>query len=149
MSLAHLAIDLGASSGRAILGVLEGSPLKLRLEEVHRFEHFPCPTPVGPVWDLTGIWLHILNGMRAASTWCCENGVELKSVGVDTWGVDWTLLGKSGEVLGLPHCYRDPQNEVACQRVIKQLGGFENLYERTGIQLMPFNTLFQVAALRD
>lgn len=146
MSLAHLAIDLGASSGRAILGVLEGSPLKLRLEEVHRFEHFPCPTPVGPVWDLTGIWLHILNGMRAASTWCCENGVELKSVGVDTWGVDWTLLGKSGEVLGLPHCYRDPQNEVACQRVIKQLGGFENLYERTGIQLMPFNTLFQVAA---
>lgn len=146
MSLAHLAIDLGASSGRAILGVLEGSPLKLRLEEVHRFEHFPCPTPVGPVWDLTGIWLHILTGLREATVWCGENGAELKSVGVDTWGVDWTLLGYRGEVLGLPHCYRDPQNEAACQRVLKQLSGFENLYERTGIQLMPFNTLFQVAA---
>ncbi|TWU30247.1 rhamnulokinase [Bythopirellula polymerisocia] len=146
MSFAHLAIDLGASSGRAIVGLLDGSPLKLRLEEVHRFEHLPCPTPVGPVWDLTGIWLEILTGLGAAAKWCRENGAELKSVGVDTWGVDWALLGKSGEVLGLPHCYRDPQNEAACQRVLEQMGGFEKLYERTGIQLMPFNTLFQVAA---
>ena len=53
MSHAYLAIDLGASSGRAIVGILEGSPAKLRLEEVHRFEHLPCPTQVGPVWDLT------------------------------------------------------------------------------------------------
>ncbi len=146
MSLAHLAIDLGASSGRAIVGLLEGDPLKLRLEEVHRFEHSSCPTPVGPVWDLTGIWLNVLNGLRSADTWCRENGAELKSVGVDTWGVDWTLLGASGEVLGVPHCYRDPQNEAACQRVLDQLGGFDHLYQRTGIQLMPFNTLFQVAA---
>lgn len=146
MSHAYLAIDLGASSGRAIVGLLEGSPAKLRLEEVHRFEHLPCPTPVGPVWDLTGIWQHLLSGLAAAASWCRENGTQLKSVGVDTWGVDWTLLGKSGEVLGLPHCYRDPQNEVACQRVLEQLGGFDKLYERTGIQLLPFNTLFQVAA---
>ncbi len=146
MSHAYLAIDLGASSGRAIVGILDGSPAKLRLEEVHRFEHLPCPTPVGPVWDLTGIWRHLLSGLEAAASWCRENGAQLKSVGVDTWGVDWTLLGKSGELLGLPHCYRDPQNEVACQRVIEQLGGFEKLYERTGIQLLPFNTLFQVAA---
>ena len=146
MALAHLAIDLGASSGRAIVGVLEGSPLRLRLQEIHRFEHHACPTPVGPVWDLTGIWQHILIGLKATSAWCQENQAELKSVGVDTWGVDWTLLGPTGELLGLPHCYRDPQNEAACQRILKQLGGFERLYERTGIQLMPFNTLFQVAA---
>ena len=146
MPFAHLAIDLGASSGRAIVGLLDGNPLKLRLEEVHRFEHLPCPTPVGPAWDLTGIWLQILTGLSAGSAWCRENGIELKSVGVDTWGVDWALLGKSGEVLGLPHCYRDPQNEPASQRVLEQLGGFEKLYARTGIQLMPFNTLFQVAA---
>jgi len=145
MASAHLAIDLGASSGRAIVGVLEGEPQKLRLEEMHRFEHLACPTPAGPVWDLTGIWHAILTGLREASIWCRESGAELKSVGVDTWGVDWTLVGKSGEMLALPHCYRDPLHEGACQRALEKLGGFEYLYERAGIQLMPFNSLFQVA----
>ncbi len=146
MPIAHLAFDLGASSGRAIIGVLEGSPTKLSLEEVHRFEHLACPTPAGPVWDLTGIWQHLLTGLSKAVAWCKENHVELKTVGVDAWGVDWALVGRSGELLALPHCYRDPQNEVACQRVLEKLGGFEHLYARTGIQLLPFNTLFQVAA---
>ena len=146
MSTAHLAIDLGASSGRAIVGVLEGRPVRLRMEEVHRFKHLACPTPAGPVWDLTGIWQSILTGLRAGAAWCRENDVELQTIGVDTWGVDWTLLGKSGELLTLPHCYRDPQNEPASERVLEQLGGFERLYSRTGIQLLPFNTLFQVAA---
>lgn len=146
MPTAHLAIDLGASSGRAIVGALEGTPPKLRLEEVHRFEHFGSPTPAGPVWNLTGIWLHIITGLREARRWCEENRFELLSVGVDTWGVDWTLVGPSGEVIGLPHCYRDPQNDPASDRVVKRLGGFEKLYARTGIQRMPFNTVFQVAA---
>jgi len=149
MSIAHLAIDLGASSGRAMVGVLGGNPLQLSLEEVHRFEHVPCPTPAGPVWDLTGIWQHLLTGLRAASDWSKKNGVPLKSIGVDTWGVDWTLLGPSGELLALPHCYRDPRNEPACQQVLEKIGGFENLYQRTGIQLLPFNTLFQLAALHQ
>ena len=146
MPIAHLAFDLGASSGRAIVGVLDGSSTKLALEEVHRFEHFACPTPTGPVWDLTGIWQHLLTGLGKASVWCKEHRVELKSVGVDAWGVDWALVGHGGELLSLPHCYRDPQNEIACQSVLGKLGGFEPLYERTGIQLLPFNTLFQVAA---
>ena len=146
MSIAHLAIDLGASSGRAIVGVLSGNPLKLQLEEVHRFEHTGCPTPTGPVWDLTGIWKNILQGLGLAAAWCRDNKYELRTVGVDTWGVDWALLGKSGELLSLPHCYRDPQNEAACEKVLATLGGFEPLYERTGIQLMPFNTLFQLSA---
>jgi rhamnulokinase len=146
ISLAHLAFDLGASSGRAIVGVLSGEPARLRLEEVHRFEHHACATPVGPVWDLTGIWLNILTGLRNAATWCVEHGTALASVGVDTWGVDWTLVGPSGEILGLPHCYRDPQNQSASERVVESLGGFDKLYARTGIQWMPFNTLFQVAA---
>ena len=146
MSVAHLAIDLGASSGRAIVGVLDGSPVELRLQEVHRFEHTACPTPTGPVWDLTGIWLQVLSGLRAGAAWCQEHRHELVSIGVDTWGVDWTLLGPSGELLALSHCYRDPQNEAACRRVLEQIGGFEQLYERTGIQLIPFNTLFQLAA---
>lgn len=145
-SIAHLSIDLGASSGRAMVGVLAGDPLRLRLEEVHRFEHHACPTPTGPVWDLTGIWQNILVGMREANIWCADQQAELRSVGVDTWGVDWALVGRSGELLALPHCYRDPQNEAACEQVLEQLGGFEKLYERTGIQLMSLNTLFQVAA---
>ncbi len=146
MSTAHLAIDLGASSGRAILGLLDSDSQRLRLVEVHRFAHLACPTPSGPVWDLTGIWKSVLTGLRAGASWCRENRVELQSVGVDTWGVDWTLVGKSGELLALPHCYRDPQNEAASERVLQRLGGFEPLYERTGIQLLPFNTLFQLAA---
>ena len=146
MSTTHLAIDLGASSGRVILGILDGKPTKLRLEEVHRFEHRPCLTPAGPVWDLTGIWLNILAGLKNANAWCHEYQYQIASIGVDTWGVDWSLVGKSGELLTLPHCYRDPQNEAACARVLKQIGGKEKLYERTGIQLMPINSLFQVAA---
>ena len=146
MPSAHLAIDLGASSGRAIVGVLEGKKAKIRLEEVHRFEHRPCSTPAGPVWDLTGIWLNIVKGIKTSANWCQENKVELHSVGVDTWGVDWALVGKSGELLGLPHCYRDPQNEAAMKKVLKKVGGYEKLYARTGIQLMPINSLFQVAA---
>ena len=146
MPTAHLGFDLGASSGRAIVGVLDGNPTKLSLKEVHRFEHLACPTPAGPVWDITGLWQNLLTGLRKAATWCGDSRVELRSVGVDTWGVDWTLIGPSGELLGLPHCYRDPQNDAACQEVLAKLGGFERLYERTGIQLMSFNTLFQVAA---
>lgn len=132
-----------------MIGVFSGEPRCLRLEEVHRFEHLPCPTPAGPVWDLTGIWQHILTGLRLANQWCREQGTELASVGVDTWGVDWVLVGRSGELLALPHCYRDPQNDVACERVLERLGGFENLYARTGIQLMSLNTLFQVAARHE
>ena len=146
MSTAHLAIDLGASSGRAILGILDSTSGSLSLEELHRFKHEACPTPVGPVWDLTGIWRNILQGLGKAASWCRDKKIELVSIGVDTWGVDWTLLGKSGEVLFLPHCYRDPQNDVACEKVLERLGGFEPLYERTGIQLMSLNTIFQYAA---
>lgn len=146
MPTAHVAIDLGASSGRAIVGLLGSDPITVELHEVHRFEHHPCPTPAGPVWDLTGIWLNVLEGLKSAGQYCRENDVELQSIGVDTWGVDWTLVGKSGELLGLPHCYRDPQNEAAMNWVLKRVGGREKLYERTGIQLMPINSLFQVAA---
>ena len=146
MASAHLAIDLGASSGRAIVGSLRGNPAVVELEEIHRFEHHPCPTPAGPVWDLTGIWLNVLEGIRQAAEWCRENDLQLRSIGVDTWGVDWALVGKSGELLALPHCYRDPQNHEAMEKVLEIAGGREALYARTGIQLMQINSLFQVMA---
>ncbi len=146
MSTAHLAVDLGASSGRVIVGILEHGASRLRMEEVHRFEHLPCSTPAGPVWDLTGIWHQIIKGLSKGNAWCTKNGLELSSIGVDAWGVDWSLVGDSGELLSLPHCYRDPQNEDACRMVLEKVGGKEKLYARNGIQLMAINTLFQVAA---
>ncbi len=146
MQTAHLAIDLGASSGRAILGILGGTPKLLELEELHRFEHAGVPLPTGPVWNLTDIWRNILIGLKKANQYCTSEDLRLASIGVDTWGVDWALLGPSGELLALPHCYRDPQNEPASQKALDLIGGFEELYSRTGIQLMPINTLFQVFA---
>src|SRR5438874_4756689 len=148
MVTTHLAIDLGASSGRAILGHLSGEPLRLTLEEVHRFEHHPCTTPTGPVWNLTGIWREILHGLRAAAQSCQQHDWQLTSIGVDAWGIDWALVGKGGELVGLPHCYRDPRNVAACESVLATIGGHDALYARTGIQLLPFNTLFQIAAAR-
>jgi rhamnulokinase len=144
MATLHLAFDLGASSGRAIGGKLEGG--RLSVEELHRFEHHPSPTPQGPVWDLTGLWLNILEGLRKGAEWSRQTQLPLTSVGVDTWGVDWCLIGESGELLGLPHCYRDPANNAACQDVLARVGGARNLYSRNGIQLLPFNSLFQLAA---
>ncbi|TWT77444.1 Rhamnulokinase [Posidoniimonas polymericola] len=148
MQSAHLAIDLGASSGRAMLGLLDGDPLRLELEEVHRFEHHACSVPTGIVWNLTGIWRQILHGLSVGAARCKERGLELTSIGVDCWGVDFVLVGAGGDVLGLPHCYRDARNEPASDRVVERLGGNEALYARTGIQRMPFNTVFQLEAIR-
>lgn len=142
----HLAIDLGAGSGRALLGVLSGEPKTLSVEEVHRFEHTPIETPAGPVWDLTGIANHVLRGVAEGAKRAREAGAELSSFGVDGWGVDWGVVAPSGGLVGLPHCYRDPANEAARERVLGKIdGGAEALYARNGIQPLPFNTLFQVS----
>lgn len=143
---AYIAIDLGAESGRAIVGVLDGD--QLTLHELHRFLHLPVRLPSGLHWDLTGLWHNIIEGVRNCVAWCNENSVPLVSVGVDTWGVDWGVVGKSGELLGLPHAYRDERNQAAYEKVLNQLGR-EKLYDATGIQFMPLNTLYQVVACRD
>jgi len=147
MATAHIAIDLGASGGRAMLAILEGEPLVVRLEEAHRFSHEPLATPAGPVWDLTTLWREVLAGIKAAAAMAREAGVEIKSVGCDTWGVDWGLVEPGGELVGLPHAYRDPEHARARDRVLGRLdGGAEAVYARTGIPPQPFNTLFQVEA---
>lgn len=145
MQTAHLAIDLGASSGRAVLGLLGGEPLRLETREVHRFEHLATDTPAGPVWDFTGILREVYSGIRAGVAAAKETGVELSSVGVDTWGVDWGLVSPAGGLLGLPRCYRDPLNAQAKDWVLDRVeGGPAGLFARNGIQPMPFNTLFQL-----
>jgi rhamnulokinase len=140
---AYIGIDLGAESGRVIVGVLADD--RLRLQEVHRFNHEPQWWPTGLHWDVTGIWREIVAGLRKAAEWGKANGVELVSVGVDTWGVDWALVDKAGELVGLPHAYRDPRNPAAYERVLAHLGK-ERIYQTTGIQFMPLNTLYSLYA---
>ncbi|QDU70637.1 rhamnulokinase [Mucisphaera calidilacus] len=136
----HIAVDLGAESGRVIVGVLSDG--KLSLEEVHRFRHLPVPTPAGLCWDFTGLWRSILDGLRAACDYAAEAGLRPESVGVDTWGVDWALVSESGVMLGLPRCYRDPVFADAFERVQGRIGA-RAIYEATGIQHMPLNSLYQ------
>ena len=143
---AYLAIDLGAESGRAILGVLDRGGLSLR--EVHRFANGPLPLPTGLHWNLTGLWREVMEGVRRATAWSREEGIDLVSLGVDAWGVDWGLVGRSGELLGLPHCYRDQRFAKAYEQTLNKLGA-EAIYGATGIQLMPINTLYQLVAARE
>ncbi len=143
MSRGYIAIDLGAESGRVIVGVLADG--RLRLEEVHRFNHEPVWLPTGLHWDITGIWREIVAGLRRAAAWTKTNGVEPVSVGVDTWGVDWALVDQTGELVGLPHAYRDPRNTAAYEEVIAKLGR-ERIYQTTGIQFMALNTLYSLYA---
>jgi rhamnulokinase len=143
MSTGYLAIDLGAESGRVIVGVLEND--RLRLEEAHRFLHECVWLPTGLHWDITGIWREIVAGLRKAAIWAKANGVELVSVGVDTWGVDWALVDRAGELVGSPHAYRDPRNAAAYKEVLAKLGQ-DRIYQTTGIQFMPLNSLYSLYA---
>ena len=126
--------------------ILDGQPQCLTLEEIHRFEHVGLSTPTGPVWNLTDIWRNILVGLSDAVRYCESKQLRLESIGVDCWGVDWAMLGPSGELVALPHCYRDPLNDTVVDSTLNRIGGFESLYDRTGIQLMPINTIFQLVA---
>ncbi|MEM9414027.1 MAG: rhamnulokinase family protein [Planctomycetota bacterium] len=142
----YLAVDFGAESGRVIVGVLDEG--RLTLHEQHRFLHNPVDLPSGLHWDLTGLWHNILEGIRVACAWCAEHGHTPNSVGVDTWGVDYGLIGKGGELVHMPHAYRDPRNDPAHDKLIDTLGQ-EKLYARTGIQFMALNTLPQLVAADD
>jgi rhamnulokinase len=143
MPSGYIAIDLGAESGRVIVGVLENE--RLRLEETHRFLHEPVWLPTGLHWDISGIWREIVHGLRKTAEWAATNDVELISVGADAWGVDWALIDDGGELVGLPHAYRDPRNPPAYEQVLAQLGS-ERIYRTTGIQFMPLNSLYSLYA---
>ena len=143
MSHGYIAIDLGAESGRAIVGTLaEG---KLALEEVHRFPHEIVRLPTGLHWDVTHLWREIVEGLRKAAAWAGDHKAKLVSVGVDTWGVDWALIGPSGELIGLPHAYRDPRNRQAYDQAVDRLGE-DLIYQSTGIQFMEINSLYSLYA---
>ena len=146
MPLHLLAVDLGASSGRVMCCTLDGG--RLRIDEAHRFENravfVPDDGPLGGrfAWDALGLYADILHGLR-------EGGRRFKgrvdAIGIDSWGVDYGLLDGQGRLIANPTAYRDPRHPPVAERVNERLG-WPRLYERTGIQKLPFNTLYQLAA---
>ncbi|MAE60517.1 MAG: rhamnulokinase [Planctomycetaceae bacterium] len=143
---AYVAFDLGAESGRAMLGVLDDG--RLTLEEVHRFANIPQRLPSGLHWNLGEMWEQLVEGLRLAVVRARAVGVTIRSLGVDTWGVDYGVIGASGQLLGLPFAYRDERNLPAFEKVMARLGE-ARLFAATGIQFMQFNTLFQLAAQHE
>jgi rhamnulokinase len=134
-----LAVDLGASSGRHLAGSFDGR--RLALEEIYRFPNGPVPAGGHLYWDLLGLWSHVRDGLRAAAT---RGGVV--SVGVDTWGVDFALLGRGDELLGNPYHYRDARTEGALEKALSIVPR-EEIFARTGLQFIQFNTLYQLLAM--
>ncbi len=136
-----LAFDLGAESGRAVLGTLDGG--RLSVHEVRRFPNTPLPLAGHIHWNVYALLDEMKAAMRDAAA---STGVRPDSLGVDTWGVDFGLLAKDGGLLGLPFCYRDHRNAGAMEDYFKLVPRTE-LYQATGIQFLPFNTLFQLYAM--
>lgn len=137
----YLAIDIGASSGRHILGRLKDG--RMELEEIHRFPNGMVEKNGSNVWDVDELFAQIKVGMKK----CREAGKIPVSVGVDTWGVDFVLLDKEGQRIGDAVAYRDRRTE-GMDREVYRIIGEEELYGRTGIQKQSFNTIYQLMALQ-
>ena len=136
-----LAFDLGAESGRGVVGLFDGQ--RLQLQDVHRFPNKPAATLDTLHWDVLGLYNEMIAGLRKCGAEC--GGVD--SVGVDTWGVDFALLGRGDTLLGNPRHYRDPHTENAMEYAFSRMPKAE-IFARTGIQFMRFNSLFQLLALQ-
>ncbi|MEY9490517.1 rhamnulokinase [Streptomyces calvus] len=134
----YAAIDLGASSGRVMVGRV--GPGSLDVSEVHRFPNRPVRVPEGLRWDVLGLYAGVLEGLRAAG--------PVDSVGIDSWAVDYGLLDADGALLGNPAHYRDSRTEGVAEKVWASVPADE-LYAATGLQYAPFNTLYQLTAARD
>ncbi|MFJ8079230.1 rhamnulokinase family protein [Streptomyces sp. NPDC096205] len=132
---AYAAVDLGASSGRVMVGRVGLDSLELA--EAHRFANRPVRVPEGLRWDILGLYAGVLDGLRAAG--------QVDSVGIDSWAVDYGLLDADGALLGNPVHYRDARTEGVAEKVWATVPADE-LYAATGIQYAPFNTLYQLAA---
>lgn len=135
-----LAFDLGASSGRAILGILENK--KLELVEVHRFKNQMAHIHGHYYWNIYSLFDELKTGLKKCIT---EYDIQPDSIGTDTWGVDYALINKEGQIMNLPYAYRDPRTANSMEEFFKKLPKKET-YLYSGIQFMQFNTLFQLFA---
>ncbi len=132
------AVDLGASSGRVMVGRV--GPESLKLTEAHRFPSRRVRVPEGLRWDILSLYAGVLDGLRAAG--------QVDSVGIDSWAVDYGLLDADGALLGNPVHYRDARTEGVAEKVWATVPAAE-LYAATGLQYAPFNTLYQLTAARS
>jgi rhamnulokinase len=141
-----LAIDLGASSGRVMLGQLVGTAPEQRIElrELHRFPNVPVQVMGHIHWDVLRLWHEIQTGL---ARYAAEYDAPLAGIGIDTWAVDFALLDANGQLLGNPYHYRDGRTEGIPEHVDTRIAPRE-LYAITGIQRLPINTLYQLVSMR-
>jgi rhamnulokinase len=137
----YLAVDLGAESGRTIVGSIEDG--RLSLTETHRFANGPVRLPDGLHWDVLRLWSEIKAGIGISSE---KFNRSLESIGLDTWGVDFALLDSQGALLSNPFHYRDERTDGILEEVFKRMSRAE-IFENTGIQFMQLNTLYQLLAM--
>jgi rhamnulokinase len=138
-----LAVDVGASSGRVVSGAFDGRLLEL--EELHRFENGPVAMAGQLVWDLPRLWREVVAGLRLAGE---RHGRSISTVGVDTWGVDFSFLGADDALLANPVCYRDPRTRgllAAAEKIVPRA----EIFAATGLQFMELNSLYQFLALKQ
>jgi sugar (pentulose or hexulose) kinase len=134
------AVDLGATSGRVMVGTV--GPDRLELDEVHRFANHPIAVDGSLRWDLPALQREVLTGLRLAHA-----AGPLDGIGIDSWAIDYGLLDASGALLGLPYCYRDARTDGVAAQVHDTVSAAE-LYDVTGLQELPFTTVYQLVAAR-
>ena len=137
----YFAVDLGATSGRTILASFDGT--RVEMKEVTRFANPMIPLGGHLYWDIAGLYNEVLVGLRKVAS----EGISIDSIGIDTWGVDFAFFGADGQLLGMPHCYRDQHTAGAQEKFFEKMPAAE-VYKRTGIQFMDFNSLFQFDTLK-
>ena len=145
----HLAIDLGATSGRTILASFDGD--NVFMQELTRFKYPMLPINGHLYWNLPYIYFEILEGMKKAVEalgFLGSKPQQLTSIGIDTWGCDVAYFHKDGSISGLPYCYRDSHTEGAIEKFSQQMSK-DKIYEKTGIQFMDFNTVFQLFTIKN
>ena len=136
------AVDLGATSGRTILGSLSDG--KFDLEELTRFDNRLIETGNHFYWDIFALFYEIIAGLKLVA----QRGIHIESIGIDTWGCDFVYVGKDGAILRNPMAYRDPHTFGMMEKYFDEKISKEKVYEKTGIQFMNFNSLFQIYAMR-
>ncbi|WP_369745302.1 rhamnulokinase family protein [Paenarthrobacter sp. AMU7] len=141
---AFAAIDIGASSGRVMLGRVSPEA-GVSLETIHRFPNGVIELDGGLHWDFDALFAEVLKGLAAAAAVARGNGERIVSIGIDTWAVDYGLVNDAGDLTSVPFSYRDERSRATVQRVHSTISP-ETLYATTGLQFLQFNTLYQLAA---
>ena len=138
----YFAVDLGATSGRTIIGTICNG--KMELEELTRFDNNLIQTGEHFYWDIFALYNEVIKGLTLAA----KRQIKIQSIGIDTWGVDFVCIGNDGAILRNPLAYRDPHTVGKMEEYFDNCMPKDKVYDITGIQFMNFNSLFQLYAMR-